>query len=108
MSRYARPLSIVLVLMVVFSAAAIAQELRIETDVFLGDSTESVAHTVTMLQSGTFFDFTESPDRVTVFRRPVGRPAGEVHPDRPGQRHADRGSHRQDPRADDQAGGLGR
>ena len=77
MSRHARLLSLVLALTVVFCAAATAQELRVETDVFVGDSTESIAHTVTMLQSGTFFDFTENPNRVAVFRRPVG--------DRPGR-----------------------
>jgi len=47
-----------------------AQEMRIETDVFLADSEESISHTVTLFDTGTVYDFVEHPARVAVFRSP--------------------------------------
>ncbi|MEM9351818.1 MAG: hypothetical protein AAGA92_02305 [Planctomycetota bacterium] len=56
--------------------AAGAQELRIETEVFLGDSAKALAHTVTLFQSGTVYHFADKPETVSVFRRPVGERPG--------------------------------
>ncbi|TWU29477.1 hypothetical protein [Bythopirellula polymerisocia] len=48
----------------------IAQELRIETDIFAEDEEEPLSRTVTLFDSNTVFDFTENPPAVAVFRPP--------------------------------------
>jgi len=57
--------------------AAVAQELRIETDVYSGDSDESLNHTVTLFDAGTVYDFVDKPSQVAVFRSPTSSRAGQ-------------------------------
>ncbi|NOY41904.1 MAG: hypothetical protein GXP26_08720 [Planctomycetes bacterium] len=73
------PLATALALLVAFSLApiAVAGELRIETDVYLGDETESLNHTVTLFDSGTVYDFVEKPAQIAVFRPPTSTREGQ-------------------------------
>jgi len=68
-----------IVLPIVFVAGKLVQAegLRIETEVYVGDESEPISHNVTLFDSGTVYDFGESPDRIAVFRAPS--------PTRPGQ-----------------------
>lgn len=59
------------------SSPIIAQQLRIETDVFLGDEVEPLTHNVTLFNSGTVYDFVESPKQITIFRPPTSLKAGQ-------------------------------
>ncbi|MCG8450648.1 MAG: hypothetical protein MI725_13850 [Pirellulales bacterium] len=54
-----------------------AQQLRIETDVYLGDQTESISHNVTLFESGAVYDFVEKPAQITVFRPPTTSRPGQ-------------------------------
>ena len=52
-------------------------ELRIETDVYVGDETEPLSHNVTLFDSGAVYDFVEQPDRIAVFRPPTSSRPGQ-------------------------------
>ena len=69
----------VLALTLVFALATIAAagELRIETDVYMGDEDQSVSHTVTLFDSGTVYDFVDKPAQIAVFRPPTSARAGQ-------------------------------
>ena len=54
-----------------------AQELRIETEVYSGDSDESLSHTVTLFDAGTVYDFVDDRQQVAVFRPPTSSRAGQ-------------------------------
>jgi hypothetical protein len=54
-----------------------AQELRIETDVYAGDSDETLNHTVTLFDAGTVYDFVDKPEQIAVFRPPTSSRAGQ-------------------------------
>ena len=59
-----------------------AQELRIETNVYSGDATEPLSHTVTLFDSGTVYDFVDGdsvdkPAQIAVFRPPTSTRAGQ-------------------------------
>ncbi len=56
---------------------ATAEGLRIETDVYQGDETESLSHTVTLFDSGTVYDFVDEPAQIAVFRPPTPSHAGQ-------------------------------
>jgi len=54
-----------------------AEELRIETDVYAGDSDEALSHTITLFDSGTVYNFSEQTQEVAVFRLPTSTRAGQ-------------------------------
>jgi len=54
-----------------------AQELRIETEVYSGDSAEPLSKTATLFDSGTVYDFIESPARIAIFRAPTPTHGGK-------------------------------
>lgn len=54
-----------------------AGELRIETDVYSGDSSESLSHTVTLFDNGTVYDFSDAKQEIAVFRLPTDTRAGQ-------------------------------
>ncbi len=55
---------------------AAAQQMRIETDVFVDHQTEPANHTVTLFDSDTVYDFVEQPPQITVFRPPTASHSG--------------------------------
>ena len=67
-----------------------AGELRIETDVYAGDSDESLSRTVTLFDSGTVYDFAEAKQQIAVFRPPTSsRPGQFILLDLKGQRRTE-------------------
>ena len=54
-----------------------AEQLRIETEVFLGDEPEPVSHTVTLFDSGAVYDFVDQPAQIAVFRSPTSSRPGQ-------------------------------
>jgi hypothetical protein len=62
--------------LVAAASAAVAQEFRIETDVYLGDEPEVVSHTVTLFEKAAVYEFVDDQPRIVVYRRGDG--------DRPG------------------------
>jgi len=54
-----------------------AAELRIETDVYVGDADEPISHNVTLFDAGTVYDFTEKTQQVVVFRPPIASRSGQ-------------------------------
>lgn len=60
-----------------WASAAGGQEMRIETDVYVGDETESKSHHVTLFNSGAVYDFAEKPAQITVFRPPSATRPGQ-------------------------------
>lgn len=48
---------------------ATAQEFRIETDVYVGEQTESISHTVTLFEKGAVYEFMDNPQQVIVYRQ---------------------------------------
>jgi len=46
----------------------LAQEFRVETDIFVGEATESSSHTVTLFEKSAVYEFVESPKQVVVYR----------------------------------------
>ena len=55
----------------------IAEGLRIETEVYLGEETEPVSRTVTLFDSGVVYDFVEEEAQVAVFRPPTRSRGGQ-------------------------------
>jgi len=53
-----------------------AQQLRIETHVFVDDETEPASHNVTLFDSTTVYDFADEPAQITVFRAPTASHPG--------------------------------
>jgi hypothetical protein len=60
----------------VMNATASAQQLRIETHVFVDDETEPASHNITLFDSTTVYDFGESPELIAVFRAPTASHPG--------------------------------
>lgn len=59
-------------------SSSIAQEIRIETEVFSEDDAEkSLSHTVTLFDTNTVYDFVEAPEQVAVFRAPTPNHGGQ-------------------------------
>ncbi|MEM8945919.1 MAG: hypothetical protein AAGD11_12145 [Planctomycetota bacterium] len=54
-----------------------AGELRIETDVYSGDDSDSLSHTVTLFDAGTVYDFADKQQQVAVFRLPTASREGQ-------------------------------
>lgn len=54
-----------------------AGELRIETDVYSGNDSESLSHTVTLFDSGTVYDFADERKEIAVFRLPTESRVGQ-------------------------------
>ncbi len=78
---FAARLSVALValttmVMIPTEIAVAGEELRIETDVYLGDETESLSHNITLFDSGTVYDFSEQPEQIAVFRSPTASHPG--------------------------------
>jgi hypothetical protein len=70
-------LSLVALLALVTTASpVVAQQMRIETDVFIDNQAEPASHTVTLFDSGTVYDFFEEPPQITVFRPPTASHEG--------------------------------
>lgn len=65
------------VLVLAVAPALHAQELRIETDVYAGDSDEALSHSVTLFDGGTVYDFSDTTGQVTVFRPPTASRPGQ-------------------------------
>lgn len=53
-------------------ATASAEDFRIETRVFSGDSSEPASESVTLFQGDVVFDFLNGSSQVAIFRRPQG------------------------------------
>ncbi len=66
MSAQRFPLATLVVLLI--AQFTLASELRIETDVYIGDESEPISHTVTLFDAGTVYDFVEKPAQIAVFR----------------------------------------
>src|SRR5688572_15352722 len=59
-------------------APIVAQEIRIETEVFGEDDAEKpLSHTVTLFDTNTVYDFVEAPEQVAVFRAPTPNHGGQ-------------------------------
>lgn len=46
-----------------------AQEFRIETEIYVGEQTEPVSHTVTLFEKGAVYEFMDNPQQVIVYRQ---------------------------------------
>ncbi len=79
MAAYRRVLClfIALISIALGSRMVAAQELRIETDVYVGSGAKPVSHTITLFDSGTVYDFVDSPAEIAVFRPPTSSRAGQ-------------------------------
>lgn len=57
---------------------SLAQEIRIETEVFSEDDAETpLSHTVTLFDTNTVYDFVEAPEQIAVFRAPTPNHGGQ-------------------------------
>jgi hypothetical protein len=69
----ARPFSALLALLALSVAApALAQEFRVETDVYVGDEEAPVSHTVTLFERSAVYEFVDKPEQVIVYREAAG------------------------------------
>lgn len=69
----ARPFSALLALLAIAVAApALAQEFRVETDVYVGDEEKPVSHTVTLFERSAVYEFVDKPEQVIVYRDASG------------------------------------
>lgn len=50
------------------AAAAIGQEFRIETEVYVGDEEAPASHTVTLFESSAVYEFIDKPEQIVVYR----------------------------------------
>jgi len=75
--RFPFATALTLLLALTFAQYAFAGEMRIETDVYVGDETESISHTVTLFDSGTVYDFVDKPAQIAVFRPPTSSRPGQ-------------------------------
>jgi hypothetical protein len=57
-------------------AHAIAENFRIETNIFEGNNKEPLSKTTTLFCNGVVYDFLESPAQTAVFKKPNGKNAG--------------------------------
>ena len=74
MSRKPRLEMLVGVLFLLLATSAVADEFRVETDIFLGDQKEPFAQNVTLFSSGLVYDFPRTgPEEITVFDPSRGR-----------------------------------
>jgi hypothetical protein len=48
---------------------AAAQEFRIETEIYVGEETEPVSHTVTLFEKAAVYEFMDNPQQVIVYRQ---------------------------------------
>jgi hypothetical protein len=72
------------------SLEAQSQDFRIETNVFVGDESEPISHTVTLFSAGVVYDFVDDPAQTAVFRHPsAGRPGQFILLDPEGQRRTE-------------------
>jgi hypothetical protein len=67
-----------LLLLALLAAAspALAQQMRIETQIFVDNQDEPVSQTVTLFDSDTIYDIFQEPPQITVFRPPTVSHAG--------------------------------
>ncbi len=54
-----------------------AQQMRMETHVFVDDETEPADHTITLFDANTVYQFSEQPAQITVFRAPTSAHGGQ-------------------------------
>jgi hypothetical protein len=63
---------------VAICSTAVAQELRIETEVFSEDDAEKpLSHTVTLFDTNTVYDFVDEPQQIAIFRAPSPSHGGQ-------------------------------
>jgi hypothetical protein len=67
-SLFALPL-VALVAALVMPRVALAQEFRIETDVYVGDEEAPSSHTVTLFEKSAVYEFVDKPEQVIVYRQ---------------------------------------
>jgi hypothetical protein len=67
---------VALLALVANALPAAAQQMRIETEVFVDDQAEPANHTVTLFDSNTVYDFVEQPPQIAVFRPPTASHSG--------------------------------
>jgi len=77
MSASTHSLKLAVLLSVCLASAAGGQELRIETDVYAGDSDQPLNHTVTLFDAGTVYDFVDESQQISVFRPPTSTRPGQ-------------------------------
>lgn len=58
------------------SSTMLAEDFRIATKIYLGDSEKPISETTTLFLEGVVYDFLEEPPQVAVFRKPSGDKAG--------------------------------
>ncbi len=54
-----------------------AQEFRVETDIYVGESTESSSHTVTLFEKSAVYEFVDSPKQIVVYRNGSSERSGQ-------------------------------
>ena len=59
------------------ATSVVAQEFRIETDVYVGDEEKSVSHTVTLFEKSAVYEFVDEPEQVIVYRRGADENSGQ-------------------------------
>lgn len=64
---------ILVLLLVLATSVATAEEFRVETQVFSGKETTPVSETVTLFSAGRAYDFLTKPNEVTVYDKTGGR-----------------------------------
>lgn len=57
--------------------STIAQEFRIETEIYVGDETVPASRTVTLFEESAVYDFTEDQSQVVVYRRSASQEKGQ-------------------------------
>jgi len=60
----------------VLTSSAIAQDMRIETQIFVDNQSEPTSRTITLFDSDTVYNIFEEPRQITVFRPPTASHAG--------------------------------
>ena len=76
MSKITFRRALFVVVALAYSAAAGAEEFRIETRVFAGDASEPASESVTLFQEDVVYDFLAGSSQVAIFRRPLGDAPG--------------------------------
>jgi hypothetical protein len=69
---------------------SLAQEFRIETDVYIGEEETAASHTVTLFEKAAVYDFSDNPKQIVIYRgESEGRPAQFILLDPKSQRRTD-------------------
>lgn len=82
--------TVVAVLAIAACPLLVAQEFRVETDVFIGEEEAPASHSVTLFEKGAVYEFNENPNEIIVYRaKSEDRPAQFILLDIASQRRTD-------------------